>query len=434
MRGSKSSRANRLAASATVDRPALEHVLCEIGRVDRLEDLGANGPLLASAGTDSLFNCLFGRDSIRMAMDLLDDFPAVARATLIELARLQGTRDNARAEEEPGRILHEQRSPGDPHFARLSAVWDFPYYGSVDSTPQWINLLANYCERVASRRILESTPLLENLRAAVDWILRRLDDPRGGGYVWVQRSNPQGIRNQVWEDSRDSHFHEDGTLFDERHAYAPVAVQGYAYDALLSAADLLDWPFLKRRAAELRARTLAEFWQPDLGTFAQALTFDVAGQSRPARVVASSPGHLLASRLLDGPDAASIREQLAARLRQPDLLAAVGVRTKSTASPRFRAGSYHNGSVWPMDTGVIADGLRRHGYEAHAADLEHRVLRSCSYVGGFPEFFRGDDADIPSVNVETVNAIVDGVPNRLEQPPQANQGWTVTRVWRIVNS
>jgi hypothetical protein len=24
------------------------------------------------------------------------------------------------------------------------------------------------------------------------------------------------------------------------------------------------------------------------------------------------------------------------------------------------------------------------------------------------------------------------VMNRLEQPPQANQGWTVTRVWRIL--
>src|ERR1051326_884480 len=103
-----------------VDRRALERVLCDVGRVERIAALGTNGPLLASAGRSSLFNCLFGRDSIRMAMDLLEQFPTVARVTLLELARLQGVRYNRRAEEEPGRILHEQRSVDDPFYPQLS--------------------------------------------------------------------------------------------------------------------------------------------------------------------------------------------------------------------------------------------------------------------------------------------------------------------------
>src|SRR5438132_7106973 len=123
----------------------LTAVLCELGGVEQLSALGTNVPLLASAGSNSLFNCLFGRDSIRMAMDLLDDFPEVARSTLIELARLQGVRRNPRADEEPGRILHEHRLPHDRLLGQLIKQWDFPYYGSVDSTPQWINLLAAYC-------------------------------------------------------------------------------------------------------------------------------------------------------------------------------------------------------------------------------------------------------------------------------------------------
>src|SRR5215218_3498545 len=97
---------------------ALESVLCDLGRVEHLAELGTNGPLVASAGEMSLFHCLFGRDSIRMATDLLDDFPNVARATLTELARLQGVETNPRSEEEPGRILHEFRHPDDPH-----AIW-----------------------------------------------------------------------------------------------------------------------------------------------------------------------------------------------------------------------------------------------------------------------------------------------------------------------
>jgi glycogen debranching enzyme len=275
----------------------------------------------------------------------------------------------------------------------------------------------------------------------VGWIAGRLDDPSCRGYVWVRRAGPNGIPNQVWEDSWDSHYHADGSIFDFTRPYAPVAVQGYAYDALLTAADLLErapgmLPFdpewIRGRADRLREQVLAEFWQADLGTFAQALTVEPDGGRRPARVVASSPGHLLASRLLDGPEAAEQRQRLIARLAEPDLLGGAGIRTKSTSAARFRAGSYHNGSIWPMDTAVIADGLRRHGADRAARDLEDRVLDACRLTGGFPEFFRGDPDGSVAVNRATVDAVMDGQANRLEQPPQANQGWTATCVWRIL--
>jgi glycogen debranching enzyme len=439
------------AAERSIDPAALVRVLCDLGRVERLADLGTVGPLVASAGSESLFHCLFGRDSIRMAMDLLEDFPAVARTTLLELARLQGVVDNARGEEEPGRILHEHRHPDDPHAAQLSEFWDFPYYGAVDSTPQWINLLATYCDHYGDAlldepivdRLWRRLTVRDSLLAALSWVLRRLDDPAGGGYLWVRRASPSGIANQVWEDSPDSYHHADGALLDFTRPYAPVAPQGYTYDALLAAAALLerapgDLPVetdhLRRRAASLRACVLTEFWLPELSTFAQALQIETDGSSRASHVVASSPGHLLASRLLDGDDAAPFRTALAARVAADDLLAGAGVRTKSTESVRFRAGSYHNGSTWPMDTGIIADGLRRHGLVAQADDLEDRILRGCAASAGFPEFFRGDADGGVRVNVETVDAVLDGVMNRLEQPPQANQGWTATRVWRILRS
>jgi glycogen debranching enzyme len=135
---------------------------------------------------------------------------------------------------------------------------------------------------------------------------------------------------------------------------------------------------------------------------------------------------------LDGDDASTMRERLTRRLFQDDLLAGAGIRTRATGSARFRPGSYHNGSVWPVDTGVIADGLRRHGHPALADDLEDRILAACATVGGFPELFRGEPDGRIAVNTETVDQIVDGVLNRLEQPPQPYQGWTATRVWRIL--
>jgi glycogen debranching enzyme len=432
-----------------VDLRALEGTLCDLGRVERLVDLGTNGPLLASAGAHSLFHCLFGRDSIRMATDLLEDFPAVAHSTLLELARLQGVEINPRGEEEPGRILHEYRHPDDPHALHLSEHWDFPYFGTVDATPQWINLLGAYAARHGSAildervtdRLWRNITVRDSLLSALAWVVQRLDDPSGGGFLWVRRTSPFGIPNQVWEDSPDSHYYADGTLFDFDRPYAPVAVQGYAYDALLVGADLLELspgplPFdpawLRARADALRVRVLAHFWQPDLGTFAQAVAVEPDETLRAARVVASSPGHLLGSRLLDGEALHGICTSLARRLIQPDLLAGAGVRTKSTSAARFRAGSYHNGSTWPMDTGVIADGYRRRGDYAIADDLESRILEGCRQAGGFPEFFRGDRDGGVRINVDTVDAVMDGVMNRLEQPPQANQGWTATRVWRIL--
>ncbi|MBV9171987.1 MAG: hypothetical protein JOZ81_18085 [Chloroflexi bacterium] len=429
----------------------LTEVLCELARVEHLADLGINGPLLASAGADSLFHCLFGRDAIRMAMDLLDDFPSVARSTLVELARLQGVQTNPNSEEEPGRILHEFRRPEDPHAIRLvEAGWEFPYFGAVDTTPNWINLLAAYTWRYGydildqrlTDRLWRSITLRDSLLAAAAWIVGRLDDPCGSGFLWVRRSNPNGIANQVWEDSPDSYHHADGAIIDSStRPYAPIAVQAYAYDALMNAAELLahsheslvfEPAWLRDRAARLRARVLAEFWQPDLATFAHAVTAEADGTLRSARVVASAAGHVLDSMLLAGDDAQVFQERLMARMLEPDLLGGAGIRTKSSTAPRFRAGAYHNGSVWPMDTGVIADGLRRWGAVQAADNLESRILAACRLTGCFPEFLRGDEDGRIAVNVNTIDAMVDGAPNRLEQPPQVDQGWTATRVWRIL--
>jgi glycogen debranching enzyme len=149
-------------------------------------------------------------------------------------------------------------------------------------------------------------------------------------------------------------------------------------------------------------------------------------------VAASDAGHLLDSGLLEGTVGAKKRMALRTRLMAPDMLASAGLRTKSVGSPRFNPGSYHNGSVWPMDTGRIAEGLRRHGFVAEAEDLEERILHACGSVGALVEFFRGDvDADI-RINRQTVDVKVLGTWRRVEQEPQKTQGWTVTRLWRIM--
>jgi hypothetical protein len=60
-------------------RQGVERALCRLAHVRSLDRLGRRGPLDASAPGSSAFACLFGRDSLRIALDLLDDFPEVAR-------------------------------------------------------------------------------------------------------------------------------------------------------------------------------------------------------------------------------------------------------------------------------------------------------------------------------------------------------------------
>ena len=200
--------------------------------------------------------------------------PAVARATVLELARLQGIRDNPRGDEEPGRILHEHRAPDDPHAARLGEHWDFPYYGAVDSTPQWINLVVALCAR-EGRAILSAEltdrrgqprTVRDALGDAIAWLLRRLDDPIGAGFVWVRRASPHGIQNQVWEDSGTRTTTRMGRSSTSRARTRRSPSRGThmtpcsARPACWRTAPTADapWPrMLRARAARLRARVLS---------------------------------------------------------------------------------------------------------------------------------------------------------------------------------
>src|SRR5437763_848506 len=88
--------------------------LCKLARVDRPEEVGRNGPLIAARPTDAnaceaalrLFEIVYGRDSPMAAPFVGDLFPLLREATVLYLAHSQGTRYDARHEEERGRIAH----------------------------------------------------------------------------------------------------------------------------------------------------------------------------------------------------------------------------------------------------------------------------------------------------------------------------------------
>ena len=294
---------------------------------------------------------VFGRDGLITARQVLAFAPGLARSVLRVLAALQGKEENDARDEQPGKIVHEAR------YGEMAATGEVPfgrYYGSVDATPLFCMLLADYAR--ATGDLALARELWPNALAALDWIAR-YGDRDGDGYVEYQRMSEHGLVNQGWKDSGDAIFHRDGSLAEP--PIALVEVQGYWYAALQGMADVADalgepggdsW---RRDAAALRDRINADFWVAGEDTYALALDRG----KQPCVVVASNAGHLLYCGVPDEPRA----ERLAARLLRTDLFCGWGIRTLASGQARYNPMSYHNGSIWPHDNSLIAAGLRRYG-------------------------------------------------------------------------
>lgn len=426
-------------------------------------NIGLYGPVFASRGSDNerdrnfhRYEAIFGRDSLRVALDLIDKFPKLARSTLLALAQLQGFIQNNASEEEPGRIVHEVRDPvTDPIAQDLMRQygWQWPYYGSVDSTPEFVRLIAAYCQRThEGAAILRAEyvgrdgrvhDLAYALAQAMHWIIARLDaNPEG--LLEFKRRNPRGIENQVWKDSWDSYFHADGKIASHRRGIASVEVQRVAYDALLDAAAIYEQHLnkapeaaeLRERAERLRRMILDFFWTDDKGGyFVLGTDRDMHGKLRKLEVRTSNMGHLLHSRLLAGDDPGVVakREAVIAQLFSKEMLCLNGIRTLAGDEVRFRPGAYHNGSCWGWDNYVIAQGLAAHGYVALTDYLEQVIIDDVEYAREYVEFMRGDSDQDYRINTMIVDVwdSKNQHMNRLEQPPQVMQAWTVAAVLAI---
>jgi N-terminal domain of (some) glycogen debranching enzymes/Amylo-alpha-1,6-glucosidase len=331
---------------------------------------------------------LFGRDSIWAARMLLPLDLGPARATLRTLANRQGTRTDIDAAEEPGKILHEVRDR-----TRRFGTTQLPpiYYGTIDATPLWICLLHDAWRGGLPRA--EVTGLLPALEKALRW-LTDYGDADGDGFLEYIDKSGHGLSNHCWKDSSDSIRFHDG-----RPATGPIAVceaQGYAYEAAMAGARLLDafgrpgadsymsW------AAELAVRFRAKFWCGSDDDRYPALALD--GAKDQVDSLTSNIGHLLGTGILNAEEELLI----ARRVASPALDSGLGLRTMAVTDAGYDPLSYHCGSVWPHDTAIVIAGLVRAGLAQYAGGLIEGLLgASVAFEQRLPELWSGEGRPVP---------------------------------------
>ncbi|WP_158305788.1 amylo-alpha-1,6-glucosidase [Pyrococcus sp. NA2] len=240
------------------------------------------------------------------------------------------------------------------------------------------------------------------LTLAIEWILRKIDEER---YI---RYSPGILKNKGWKDSKEGVPTEDGK--PTKPPVALVEVQGYAYRALLEAAELNltfhDPKRLIRKAKELRRRFNRDFWVGEF--YGMALN----GEDEPSKIVSSNMGHLLFTGIADRED------KIVDRLFEEDMLGKWGIRTLSSSEKAYNPLSYHNGSVWPHDNAIIALGLSRIGERGKALEIAKRIFLAAAKLKGLPEFYGGIDSEYPVV------------------PPRSNypQAWSSASIFALLRA
>jgi glycogen debranching enzyme len=143
---------------------------------------------------------------------------------------------------------------------------------------------------------------------------------------------------------------------------------------------------LSAEAAQLRGVIRHRYWRPGADGAPGYFVLALDGDKRQVDSVASNMAHLLWC----GVPTQAEAEQVAEHLGSTAMASGWGLRTLSDRMAGFNPISYHVGSVWPHDTVLACEGLRRYGLDDVAMRLAGDLLDALAiFEDRLPELFGG---------------------------------------------
>jgi glycogen debranching enzyme len=383
----------------------------------RIYDLDVSEDEWVPAAGVPWFVTLFGRDSLIISLQNMSISTGFARGALKRLAEYQAKERDDYRDAQPGKILHEMRFGELAHF---NAIPHTPYYGTADATLLYLIVLSE------TYRWTGDLNLLKQYREVAEGCLTWIDqygDLDGDGFQEYKTFSSLGYENVNWKDSGDSVVYADGSQV--KQPKGTCELQGYVYDAKVRMAEVFQALGDQARAQALlqEAETLkrnfhAVYWMEDEACFA----YGQDGHKKLITPVTSNAGHCLWSGIADQDKA----ERTARRLLQDDMWSGWGIRTLSSKNPAYNPYSYHLGSVWPHDNGIIAAGFKRYGLANEANQVIRGMFDAAERFEAYrlPEIFaglkrKGKNSDFPAL-----------------YPPGANipQGWASGSIFQMVQT
>jgi glycogen debranching enzyme len=379
-----------------------ENSLWDLG-FETIRELETEQGILAS-GKEEIYGCIFGRDSLITSLKLLrvyehtqdPYFLMLVKKILINLAILQGKEVNIESGEEPGKCIHEYRPSNHSHLTKdLEIPWyvyednSMRNYDSIDSTPLFLITIYRYFQ--ASNDAVFIEDMMPHIQRALEWLIY-YGDKNGDGFIDYGLSPERkhgGLTTQSWMDSSESVFHEDESAIT--FPIAPVEAQSYTFLAFKLWSTYFKYidedqsNILTTRADTLKSLFNNTFVLHDDQGLILAAGLD--GNGKLITSVRSSMGHCLWASLeeqKDGVTESILNSQhiasLVERMLKPDLFAPkAGIRTLSTSSRGYSSNSYHNGSIWPHDTSIVAEGFEIFGFLDEARQVRDALISAMTH-------------------------------------------------------
>lgn len=450
---------NKSSKPAISDEPLSDDIQSPNTEAILTELLNPEGGLYTSLG-ENFNNTTFGRDSLISARELLEWDPGIAHDVILNLAKMQGTKNRKISNEEPGRIIHEHRDfrtweasfPKKTTFKAISHIWggnseQMTTYFSIDSTPLFTMLVADYAKEnpeILNEKVVrndgQEITIRQSMINSAEWVSNHIAK---SGLVEVGRHNPTSLIHQTWKDSTTSYIKDDGTMANVLKPIAYLEIQTLAANSLSSAAELIadDRPDQARRwrstSESIINNTVKKFWMEDKQFFASAIDKDEYGNEHQLHTLQSDAGRILNSSFFDKMpenDRAKYVTAVVKELFSQDFLTDVGIRCRSLNTlDKDGLADYHGSLVsWPIDTYMTAKGLRKQGLPRLAEQLESRIINAVNISGNHYEFFYVmPDGKVIFSPKQAQTEIPGAQSLPVQTLPESNIAWTVAATYMI---